>query len=501
MAGTGKSTIAQTVARQYNDQNRLAGSFFFSRGGGDTGHAGKFVTSIATQLAYNIPSVQQHICEAIEEQKNIISQSLQDQWRQLIFKALSKVQGNFSQSYIVVVDALDECNNADDIELILRLLAEARSVNTVKLRFFVTSRPEISIRNSFQRMSDSEHYDFVLHHISPPVIDHDIRIFLKHNLHNIALERSLEPGWPGEETIDRLVGNAKGLFIWASTACRFIRNGTRFAKKRLAMLLEPSSPSISEPEKHLDEMYTTVLRQCVSPDYLDEEREEMCTMIKCILGSIVVLYSPLSADSISKLLQIQKPDVIGALEELHSILDIPNEQTRPIRLHHPSFRDFLLHEERCGDLNFWVAEKEAHKILVNDCIQIMSAFLKENICGVKIPGAFVEDVEITQLEQCLPMEIQYACLYWAQHLQKSDAQFHDNDIIHDFLQTHLLHWLEALGWMQRLSEGIVAINALEYMVSVSSYLLASRTLLTSYSDPPLPRFTCVHPRCQTIYPQ
>lgn len=35
LAGTGKSTIAQTVAAQYNTKCRLAASFFFSRAGGD----------------------------------------------------------------------------------------------------------------------------------------------------------------------------------------------------------------------------------------------------------------------------------------------------------------------------------------------------------------------------------------------------------------------------------------------------------------------------------
>jgi DNA replication protein DnaC len=50
-AGTGKSTIARTIAREYNERKRLGASFFFSRGGGDTSHAGKFFTSIAVQLA------------------------------------------------------------------------------------------------------------------------------------------------------------------------------------------------------------------------------------------------------------------------------------------------------------------------------------------------------------------------------------------------------------------------------------------------------------------
>jgi hypothetical protein len=35
LAGTGKSTIARTVAREYFEQGRLGASFFFSRSGGD----------------------------------------------------------------------------------------------------------------------------------------------------------------------------------------------------------------------------------------------------------------------------------------------------------------------------------------------------------------------------------------------------------------------------------------------------------------------------------
>ncbi|KAF2179765.1 hypothetical protein K469DRAFT_693663 [Zopfia rhizophila CBS 207.26] len=56
--GTGKSTIARTVARKYYDQKRLGASFFFSRGGGDVGNAGLFVTSIAAQLANDVPPLQ-----------------------------------------------------------------------------------------------------------------------------------------------------------------------------------------------------------------------------------------------------------------------------------------------------------------------------------------------------------------------------------------------------------------------------------------------------------
>jgi hypothetical protein len=63
LAGTGKSTIARTVARNYFEQKRLGASFFFSRGGGDVGHAGKFVTTIALQLASSVPSLDQYVEE------------------------------------------------------------------------------------------------------------------------------------------------------------------------------------------------------------------------------------------------------------------------------------------------------------------------------------------------------------------------------------------------------------------------------------------------------
>ena len=37
MAGTGKSTIARTAARAFENEGRLGASFFFSRGEGDLG--------------------------------------------------------------------------------------------------------------------------------------------------------------------------------------------------------------------------------------------------------------------------------------------------------------------------------------------------------------------------------------------------------------------------------------------------------------------------------
>jgi hypothetical protein len=475
LAGTGKSTIARTVARRYFDQNRLGASFFFSRGGGDISHAGKFFTSIAVQLAYNIPSLRRHISEAVADQSNIASLSPSDQWRQLVLSPLSKLGNDSCQPYILVIDALDECDHENDIRTILHLLAKAGSLETDQLRIFLTSRPEIPIRHGFYYMRETVHKDFVLHNILPVIINQDIFIFLESNLRLIRQEHSLEAGWPGDEVIRRLVQNASGLFIWAATACRFIREGAKrqIIKDRLSSVLK-SNGSVTEPEKHLNEIYITVLRHSIPSKLLDTEREEFCSKLRNMLGSIVVLFSPLSTHSLSVLLCISEEDIDETLEDFHAILDIPKDQIRPLHLHHPSFRDFLLDKDRCSDPKFRVNGRQVHQTLASHCIWLMSNTLKPDICKQRGPGTRVADVECSQMEQYIPPEVRYACLYWIQHLQKSKAQPSDNGQVHQFLQVHILHWLEVLGWIGKTSEGILAISTLEAEILVSLLLSLPR---------------------------
>jgi hypothetical protein len=95
-------------------------------------------------------------------------------------------------------------------------------------------------------------------------------------------------------------------------------------------------------------------------------------MLKHTLGSVIILLSPLSTFSLSRLLHLPKEVIDRTLKDFYAILDISEDQTRPLRLHHPSFRDFLLNEDRCGDSSFWVDKKQAHQTLAAGCIQLMS---------------------------------------------------------------------------------------------------------------------------------
>jgi hypothetical protein len=104
-------------------------------------HAGKFFTSIAVQLANNIPSLRHYIHDDISNRKDIASQSFRDQWSQLVLFPLSKLSsGPYSTSYVLVTDALGECDEDEHIRMILQLLAEAQTLKTARLRVLLTRR-------------------------------------------------------------------------------------------------------------------------------------------------------------------------------------------------------------------------------------------------------------------------------------------------------------------------------------------------------------------------
>jgi hypothetical protein len=475
LAGSGKSTIARTVARYFSDRQRLGASFFFSRGGGDVGHAGKFVTSIAVQLATSISMLRSRIRVAVLEDNEIASKSLRHQWNQLVSHNLSQLDVG-STPFIIVIDALDECEGEGDIRSILQLLAETNS--TARLRIFLSSRPDIPIRLGFRAMPQIIHHDLVLHDVSRAAVNHDLATFFEEEFRKMrdAFE-DLPRNWPGDDKINDLVQRSDGLFIYAATVCRFIKGeGQWLPQDLLDLVLHGTGPGdLSElghdtpsqsPTWKLDEMYTQILQRSAT-NIKSEDKDRILRIFKQVMGSFVALAEPLSASTLASVLQMRPETVNLRVRHLHAILNVPQNQNHPIRLLHPSFRDFLLDKQRCYDQSFWVDEKQAHRLLADGCIRLMSASLKQDICGVDAPGTLVANVKRSQIDGNLSPEVQYACRYWIDHVHKSGTQLCDNSQVHYFLQKHFLHWLEALGWIGKISDGVHTIAALESFISVS----------------------------------
>ena len=299
MTGTGKSTVARTVARKHHAQTRLGASFFFSRGGGEAGNAHSFFTTIAFQLTRVSAALKRCILNAVNENRDIAKRALAEQWKLLILQPLASAREESPQQpLLIVIDALDECEGEQDIRLILQLLASTNSrIRTIQLRFLVTSRPDIPIRLGFGENPGIWHRDLLLSAVPREVIDRDIAIYLSEELKDII-------PFQDAQTTGRLVEKACGLFIWAATACRFIKHGQQyhiFARERLSLILEGKKGE-ENPEEKLDKIYTTVLLTSVGGDHKDAEKMVLFDLLRRVVGSIAILFDPLSVVALGALL-------------------------------------------------------------------------------------------------------------------------------------------------------------------------------------------------------
>lgn len=471
IAGTGKSTVARTVARIYHDRRKLGGSFFFSKGGGDLSKANKLATTLARQLATRIPDAKRHICEAVKRQEDIKDHSLRDQWEQLIIQPLSKLRKSETPpTILLVIDALDECDNENDIRGLLKILTMAKSLVNIHLRIFITSRPETVIRNSLQKIPYMEREVFILHEISQNLVNRDLGLFFENQFATIRDELGFDNEWPGNRKIERLVQTSSELFIWAATACRFISKPRRHSavNRRIDHLIH-GLPSGEGPEKQLNKIYTAVLRDFAEQlDHDDEEeRHESYVLLRKILGSIVILCSPLPMKPLSRLIDVDLNDAETYLTDLNTIFQIPSEDSRPVHLHHPTFRDFLLNRERCMDLNFWVDKKEAHRVLGDHCLALMSQMLHMDMCGLRTPGTLVKDLDANHIRSFIPPDLEYACLYWVEHYRQSGIPLSDGDPVDRFFREHFLHWLEVMNIIEKGAEQGTIIRLYHSLLNVS----------------------------------
>ncbi|KAI9776365.1 MAG: hypothetical protein M1839_000445, partial [Geoglossum umbratile] len=340
MAGTGKSTIARSVAQSFADNARLGATFFFKKGEGERGNATRFFTTIATDLMAHVPGMTSGIRKALDADPGISERVLKDQFEKLILHPLSEIQRAPSQAlaYIVVIDALDECEREEDIRAILQLLARIKDIKPVPLQILVTSRPELPIHFGFKKMSDRTYQDLVLHEVPQRTIEYDIRLFLEHELREIQKQRSLSPNWPREDQIQALVKLAVPLFIFAATVCRYIADRRDNPTKRLEVILQyQSATHVSK----LDRTYLPILSQLFdNEDEADKQRR--ASEFRDIVGSIVVLESPLSISSLARLFQISKEDIKCRLDSLHSVLSIPDSEDLPA--HHLEQSDHHIHD-------------------------------------------------------------------------------------------------------------------------------------------------------------
>ncbi|KAJ6602012.1 hypothetical protein DFH09DRAFT_875746, partial [Mycena vulgaris] len=129
---------------------------------------------------------------------------------------------------VIVVDGLDECDDHRTQQQILSLFINAIRAKQLPIRLLICSRPESHLREQINMEQASAICSSLV--LSADCLAYeDIRTFLQDKFSTIHSEyqsRGVHLGdpWPSPGALEHLVQKSSGIFIYATTVIRFIRD-------------------------------------------------------------------------------------------------------------------------------------------------------------------------------------------------------------------------------------------------------------------------------------
>ncbi|KAK0218785.1 hypothetical protein IW262DRAFT_1558220 [Armillaria fumosa] len=421
LVGSGKSTLATSIADFFAELNRLGAFIFFNRDTKEKSHPLTVIRTLAYELSRFDKRIHDQVIKATDSNVHISRMQLDAQFRELLLRPLWQSSQSLSQEgpIVIVIDAFDECGTEGDRdrERLINILAVNFAHLPPSVRIIVTSRVDRDIDTAFR-----------------------ITEIAKHN-HGCVPEE-----WPEEYKIGALVERAAGLFIWASTACKYIYEDYD-PEKLLDELVGGQVYEVAE--EALDVLYVKALRSAKEwkkPRF----KKDACN----VLGLILMAKTPLSPDAIDQILDLKSLKIIS---KLGSVLH-HDGNAEPVRILHVSFRDYLSNPTRCKDRCIekcspkcdgkcndgpWFIDLAGHnEQLAQKCIPILARAFGDKFCHLTLDDS--------RDGQSLDETVTYTCTYWIAHTCEmvSCPQGFDSDLL-DFLTKHILHWLEAMSMLGR----------------------------------------------------
>ncbi|KAJ7192338.1 hypothetical protein GGX14DRAFT_578204 [Mycena pura] len=455
MAGTGKTTIAQTVCRVLQETGHLGASFFCSRSSTQTRDGTLIAPTVAYQLALSSTEVGQQLLDVLQEP------GIMHSFRNLVLKPFQTARFPSTKTVVIVIDALDEAEL--NVAKLFQDIHELTSRCPFTLKVFLTFRPEIPF-HGFQAELDPSWV--LLHDVEKDFVEKDIRLFVNERLTDIAAQRrtrkiAVDQSWRPLPYVDALVKKSSNLFIYAATACEYIDgDGRGSIMDRLKWITDPSREPSRQQVGGIDGLYSAILHSA----FRNLEPEET-DVVRRILQTILVAARPLTAGTIASLLHLtDETTVYQHLAAFHSVLQILSSG-EPIKIFHASFPDFLTNETRAG--NYFLSSPEANLLLSRYCFEALDA-LHENLCDIDInvEGRLANDqIDPDVISTKVSDVLVYSSENFVGHCCSSkpflDIQHDIRSRLENFFHVYVLPWIEVLSLKGLLYEGVAAMQKLE----------------------------------------
>jgi len=454
-AGTGKSSIAHTIADRFKKLGRLGSCYCFDRNQMAEQRDKKIFTTIARDLADRDKQMRRELANAIHQDTSLKhTTDILQQWKELIMKPAKKFSETMAGPIVIMIDALDESGVAASRQHLLRILAgkldDDESLITKlppHIRILVTSRPLPDITNA---LIDVEHVQSKSMFSIPPALSR--RDILRY----VSRELSGLKGIEIEDASDSLTATSDRLFEWARLACAYIKgddDAGLSVKERFEAVIT------HDRENHvplLDSMYKLTL-QTVFPLGQDK-RSTRLDRFRSVIAQILGTAEPLPFGSLSSMRHhfidegLRKIDMEMIIKPMGALLSGTTDSSVVIRPLHASFSDFLTDKNRSGE--FFIDLSHIHKELAGASLGVMQEGLQFNICHLTtsyLPNSEVSDLG-EQIKKYISIELSYACRFWTDHLQHAQFDLALAEAIQAFFNhEQLLFWLEVLSLLKKIN--------------------------------------------------
>ncbi|TFK62349.1 hypothetical protein BDN72DRAFT_395793 [Pluteus cervinus] len=275
-AGTGKTTIAQTMAEYWAQHHQLGGSFFFSRSSEKRSTTDWTTETILHQFLQTLAGANVDVGHLF----------FPIMWSDLVSVLLSISTSTSTPTshslpapqpipVVIVIDGLDECLDArNQVYLLRQILHPLSLLGSIKV--LISCRPERHIEEIFDEFVSKLGPSYRIHLGQSEGDKNDIRTYFRISFDRICQHRrkdeamSITDGpWPLQEEIEELVDRSSGQFIFAATAVRFVDDETEDPVEMLNLVLEHRTPSFAA----IDQLYIVILNRV--EEKLNENRKPL----------------------------------------------------------------------------------------------------------------------------------------------------------------------------------------------------------------------------------
>ncbi|KAJ7202947.1 quinon protein alcohol dehydrogenase-like superfamily [Mycena haematopus] len=465
VAGSGKSTIAKSVATILaEEKNILAASFFFSHDHADRKEINHLATTLARQLADYSPDFRDHLIKLlVNDCTGICETEPRLQFQKLVVEILGKLPFSL-KPWVICLDALDECGE-DHGQNFLRWLSDSMAQIPAHIRFFLTGRPEIPSYLEFHTLFPLVHR-VVLDQIKLCIVQNDIHLYVQQSLDGANWITPYH--WKIQtEQAQEITTRADGLFVFAATAVRYVLAG---------LPQTPPQDSVDdlldgEPLTGLHDLYLRIMNYAIpSATHRNRQAQRSYDRTMKILSTILQLLEPLDYESLGELLELDKTVILRTLLPLSAVIHVSDIPGATISIIHLSFREFMTSYVQETRPEILYDTEDQQQALVSSLMKVLDTQLKFNICD--LPTSYLRNIDMPEL-QCrldkyIPRLLQYAAQFWTHHLVKT---VYDCQEVQNLLFKKFLFWLEVLSLLGIVGYGQQALTELMVWANKSTSLI------------------------------